>query len=191
MNIYILCGHPFRKSFCGHLTDLYEQRALASGHNVRVQFLGEMKFDPILHMGYKDIQALESDLLQAQENILWCNHWVIIYPVWWGSVPALLKGFLDRTLHPGFAFKYRENSPWWDKYLKGRSAELIATSDAPGFWLNWMYRASDFRTLKTATLEFCGIKPVKTHRLDRVKHKNIEILVKEAEKKILSKITKA
>lgn len=65
MNIYILCGHTRRESFCGHLTDLYEQRALAKGHNVRVQFLGDVQFDPVLHQGYKDIQALEPDLLQA------------------------------------------------------------------------------------------------------------------------------
>jgi len=188
MNIYVLCGHPQRNSLCGHLAELYAQKAMARGHNVRVQFLDEMRFDPILHSGYKEIQALEPDLLQAQENILWCKHWVIVYPVWWGSLPALLKGFLDRTMHPGFAFKYRENSYMWDKYLMGRSAELIATSDAPPQWLSLMYHSSDFRTLKNATLSFCGLRPIKTRRIARVKYKTREQLLKEAEKKIFDKI---
>ncbi len=188
MNVYILCGHPDSQSLCAHLTQMYMHCALLKGHSVKVQYLGQMHFDPVLHHGYKDIQFLEPDLIKAQENILWCNHWVIVYPVWWGSLPALLKGFLDRTLHPGFAFKYRENSIWWDKFLTGRSAELIATSDAPGFWLNWTYRASDFKTLKTATLEFCGVKPVKTRRIDRVKHKSPEALMQEMERRVLQKI---
>lgn len=182
MKIYILCGHPDKNSLCGYLTKFYYEKALEKGHEVKVQYLSDMQFDPVLHLGYRVIQPLEPDLLAAQENIRWCKHWVIIYPVWWGSLPALLKGFLDRTLHPGFAFKYRENLPWWDRYLTGRSAELIATSDAPALWLNLKYRASDFRTLKTATLEFCGIKPVKTRRIDRVKFKPKEQLQKEAEK---------
>ena len=47
--------------------------------------------------------------------------------------PALMKGFLDRVLLPGFAFKKREGSVWWDKYLTGKTARLICTLDQPGW----------------------------------------------------------
>lgn len=176
MNIYILSGHPDRDSLSGHIAESYHRAAIEKGHQVRIQHLGDMTFDPVLHRGYKAIQALEPDLIQAQENIRWCSHWVIVYPMWWGSLPALLKGFLDRALHPGFAFKYHDKGPGWDKLLKGRSAEIIPTSDAPCFWLRLAYHSSDFRTLRNATLSFCGFSPVKARRITRVKYKTPERL---------------
>jgi NAD(P)H dehydrogenase (quinone) len=169
MNIYILLAHPDEFSFNGQLADAYQKAMLQKGHQVRRQNLGSMHFDPILWKGYAIIQELEQDLRQAQENILWCQKWVIIYPVWWGSVPALFKGFLDRTLLPDFAFRYHKKDPFWDRYLTKRSAHVITTSDAPSIWLWWQYGNSDIRAIKNVTLEFCGIKPVKVTRIGRVK----------------------
>ena len=97
----------------------------------------------------------------AQELIQWANHLVWLYPVWWGGLPALLKGFLDRVFLPGFAFKKRENSVWWDKLLTGKSARIISTLDQPP-WYYWLiYRAPSHRAMKQCTLEFCGITPVR------------------------------
>lgn len=87
----------------GALADAYEETARQKGHEVRRQNLGDLRFDPILWHGYQKVQELEPDLLAAQASITWCDHWVIIYPIWWGSVPALLKGFFDRALYSGFA----------------------------------------------------------------------------------------
>lgn len=172
MKIYILLAHPNNESFNGSLADSYEKAAKNKGHEVRRQNLGEMKFDPILWKGYNEIQELEPDLKQAQENILWCNKWVIFYPVWWGSVPAIFKGFLDRILFTGFAYRYHKNDLWWDKLLKGRSADIISTCNSPRWWIWWTYRNSDFNTIKRATLEFCGITPVKLIRIARLKYLN-------------------
>lgn len=169
MKIYILLGHPDSDSFNGCIADAYYETAKAKGHEVRIQKLGDMQFDPILWKGYKQLQVLEPDLKTAQENILWCNKWLIIYPIWWGSVPAILKGFLDRTLYSGFAYKYHEKDPLWDKLLRGRSAEIITTCDAPWWWIWWQYRNSDLGTVKNATLEFCGFSPVKVTRISRVR----------------------
>ncbi len=174
MNIYVLLAHPDKDSFNGHLADTYCEGARAKGHDVRLQHLGEMRFDPILWKGLKVIQQLEPDLLQAQENITWCDRWVIVYPMWWGSVPALFKGFLDRTLHPGFAYKYHAKGPWWDKLLKGRSAHLITTCDSPSIYAWWQYRNSDLNAVKQATLKFCGIGPVQVTRFDRVRFSDEE-----------------
>jgi putative NADPH-quinone reductase len=170
MRIYILLAHPDSQSFNGALADAYQKACLQKGIEVRRQNLGEMHFDPILWKGYKDIQALEPDLEEAQRNILWCEKWVIFYPVWWGSVPALLKGFFDRALHPGFAFTYHEHDPMWDKLLKGRSAHVISTCDSPWWWIWIMYRSSDKHMMRNATLGFCGFKPVKFTQFGRLKH---------------------
>lgn len=188
MNIYILLAHPDKETFNGRLADAYEQQAILKGHNVRRQNIGEMRYDPVLWKGYKVIQALEPDLMQAQENILWCNKWVIIYPVWMGSVPAVFKGFLDRAMLPGFAFHYHDKDPFWDKLLKGKSAEVIATSDAPGLWLWMKYHNSDKNTIKNAVLSFCGFSPVKFARIGRMKYLD-ERQRANALKKITKKIS--
>lgn len=170
MKVYIILGHPDKHSFNGKIADAYEQHALALGHEVRRQNLGDLGFDPVLRHGYQRIQELEADLVEAKEHITWCGHLVIIYPMWWGSFPALLKGFFDRVFYPGFAFKYHDNDPFWDKLLKGRSAYVIATSDAPVWWLWWKYRNSDLHTMREAILEFCGFSPVTFRRIGRVKY---------------------
>lgn len=171
MKIYILLGHPLNESYNGSIAEAYADRARRAGHEVRMQKLGEMSFNPNLFMGYNEVQALEPDLLEAQQNIIWCEKWVIIYPVWWGSMPAILKGFFDRTLLPGFAFKYHTKGPYWDKLLKGRTAELIVTSDSPSFWLRLKYRNSDIRSIKTATLWFCGFSNIRTYRISSLRDK--------------------
>ena len=169
MRIYVLLGHPKTQSFNGALADAYVEQARSAGHEVRRQNLGELQFDPVLWNGYDGIQPLEPDLLAAQENITWCEHWVVFYPIWWGSVPAVLKGFFDRTLYSGFAYHYHDNDPMWDGLLKGRSAQIFTTSDAPNLWTLLAYRNGDLSTVKNATLKFCGIHPVKVTRFDRMK----------------------
>jgi len=182
MKIYLLLGHPDKDSLNGEIAEAYCRAATEKGHEVRIQRVGEMIFDPILWKGYKLIQELEPDLKQAQENITWCDKWVIVFPMWWGNLPALLKGFLDRVLHPGFAFKYHDRDPLWDKFLKGKSAELISTSDGPWWWNWWQYSNCDLTALKTATLGFCGVSPVKTTRISSVRFLNNQQLQQKIQK---------
>jgi NAD(P)H dehydrogenase (quinone) len=170
MRIYVLLAHPDTDSFNGAIADAYCAAATAAGHEVRRQNLGELDFDPILHHGYRRVQPLENDLIAAQANLSWCERWVIIYPVWWGNVPALLKGFFDRTLYSEFAYRYHDDDPFWDKLLKGREGHIITTCDAPSAYLWVQYRNADINAVRNATMEFCGIKPVKVTRIDRVKY---------------------
>lgn len=158
--ILVILGHSSQHTLCGALAQAYVEGAEASGHDVRRIDLGELSFDPILHEGYAKIQPLEPDLLEAQEAISWAQHIVFVYPTWWGAPPALMKGFLDRTLLPGYAFKFREGSLMADGLLAGRSAHLIVTMDTPPWYYRWIYRMPGHNQMKRTTLEFCGIKPV-------------------------------
>jgi len=167
--VLIVLGHPNKESFCGALAASYREGAAAAGAEIRELNIGDLDFETILRLGYKEIQELEPDLVAAQDSIKWADHIVWVYPIWWGTMPALLKGFLDRTFLPGFAFKYRENSPWWDKYLTGRSARMIVTMDAPPIYDSLMYFGGGRRTMKKAVLEFCGIKPVGVTTIGSVK----------------------
>lgn len=169
MRTLILLGHPDKKSLCAGLADNYEKGAREKGGDVMRLNVSDLSFNSNLRQGYKVIQNLEPDLVEAQRLIKWASHIVIIYPVWWGSVPAIFKGFIDRVFLPGFAFKYRENSPMWDKLLSGKSGRLIVTSDAPAWWLYLTYFHPSVNMMKKAVLEFCGVTPVTVMSFDSVK----------------------
>lgn len=160
-NITVILGHPDSNSYCGALATNYVQAAEAEGHSVRYFKLGEIAFDASMHHGYNKRQELEPGLKEIQDAITWAKHLVLIYPVWWGSMPALLKGLFDRVLLPGYAFKYRENSQLWDRLLAGRSAHVFVTMDTPPWYYRWIYKMPGHHQIKKTILEFCGIKPVK------------------------------
>ena len=160
-NILIINGHPDKESFCFALSESYKMGAYKTNTNVKLIHLIDLKFNPILTYGYRKISELEPDLVQMQQDILWADHLVFVYPNWWSTVPALLKGLIDRIFVPGFAFKYRENSLFWDKLLKGKTARLIVTMDTPK-WYYWLInKNSGHNAMKIGILEFCGIKPVR------------------------------
>lgn len=157
----VILGHPDSNSYCGSLAQSYEQTASKNGHEVKLFKLGELEFDPILHHGHNKRQELEPDLVMAREAIQWASHVVFVYPIWWGSIPALLKGFFDRTFLPGYAFSYRKDSVWWNRLLAGRSADLIVTMDTPPWYYRWIYKMPGHNQMKITILEWCGIKPIK------------------------------
>lgn len=183
MRTLIILGHPDKKSLCSALADSYEKGAREKGGDVMRINLSDLSFNSNLRNGYRLAQNLEPDLVEAQNQIKWANHIVIIFPVWWGSVPALLKGFLDRVLLPGFAFKYREHSSNWDKLLSGKKARLIVTSDSPSWWLYLHYFHPAVNMMKKSVLEFCGVSPVTVMSFDSIKEaseKRIEGLLYKA-----------
>jgi putative NADPH-quinone reductase len=158
----VILGHPSRTSFCAALADIYFQSAKNAGHEVRVLSLGELAFDPVLHHGYTETQALEPDLLSAQSDILWATHLTFIFPIWWGGIPALMKGFIDRVFLPGFAFKYRAGKAFPDKLLQGRTAHVLVTLDTPPWYYRWLYRMPAIHQMRSTTLALCGIKTTQT-----------------------------
>jgi putative NADPH-quinone reductase len=167
--ILVILGHSSPDSWCGALADAYAAGAREAGHEVRLLRLSELKFDPILRDGHQGTQGLEPDLVEAQQSILWAQHLVVIYPTWWGTMPALLKGFVDRTFTPGFAFRHHDDSRRWERLLSGRSAHLLVTMDTPPWYYRLIYMGVGHRAMKTAILKFCGIRPVKVTSIGPVK----------------------
>ena len=134
--ILVLLGHPDWDSMCGYLATRYEEAAIVAGHEIRRVNIGEMQFDPILYKGYKTIQELEPDLLLLQIDFKWADHIVVLYPNWWSTMPAKLKGLFDRFFLPGFAFKMNKGSliGTWKKLLKGKTGRIIITMDNHPFF---------------------------------------------------------
>ncbi|MFM6927571.1 MAG: NAD(P)H-dependent oxidoreductase [Bdellovibrio sp.] len=176
--ILVINGHPNDESLCASLAVSYTKGAQQEGHEVKLVHLAQLSFDPILHKGYLKIQDLEPDLVETQKDILWAEHLVFVFPIWWGTIPALLKGFLDRVFLPGFAFKYHKNDSFWDKLLAGRTGRLILTTDAPWWWNAVVYWNPAIRMMKNAVLEFCGVKPVGVTQFDQVKNRKPEEIQK-------------
>ncbi|WP_394994867.1 NAD(P)H-dependent oxidoreductase [Emticicia sp.] len=158
----LIQGHPDSESFNFALYEAYKKGAIASGTDIKEIIVRDLVFNPNLQFGYRKRIELELDLLDSIEKIKWAEHLVLFYPVWWGSVPALFKGFIDRIFLPGIVFEKRENSVWWDKLLTGKTGHIISTLDQPAwyYWLN--YGRPSYHAMKRMTLNFVGIKPVRT-----------------------------
>lgn len=184
--IVIINGHPNPDSFNFGVAEEYKKTALANGNQVDEIVLTQMDFDPILRYGFQKRMDLEPDLLEAWDKIIWADHLVWIHPVWWGGMPALMKGFIDRLFLPGMAFKYRENSNWWDKLLTGKTARIITSLDQPSWYYRWINGRPSINQLKKTVLEFCGIKVTGITYLEMIRNSD-----ETKRKKLLEKVTKA
>jgi NAD(P)H dehydrogenase (quinone) len=156
--VLIIAAHPSQQTFGAALAKRYADSAQQAGHTVQLMHLDQLAFDPVLHAGYRTIQPLETDLQSAQTAIQWAEHITFVYPVWWGSVPARLKGFIDRVFLPGFAFKYQQGKNFPDKLLAGRTAHLLVTMDTPGWFFKWGFREPAIAQMTKPTLGLCGIR---------------------------------
>ncbi len=160
-HILIIAAHPGThesESLGSAMAQAYADSAMQANHEVRQLQLTQMAFDPVLHLGYKQTQALEPCLQQAQTDIRWADELVFVFPIWWGGMPALLKGFLDRVLLPGFAFRYEPEGAGLTPLLKGKTARLIITMDTPRWIDRWFYGSPVVRQMRYPVLRFCGIK---------------------------------
>lgn len=167
--IVIINGHPNADSFNFALVKAYIDGAKQSGAEIRAITIANLDFNPNLQFGYSKRMDLEPDLLEAWEMILWADHLVWVHPVWWGGLPAITKGFIDRLFLPGMAFKYRPDSVFLDRLLKGKTAHIITTMDQPGWYYHLVYGRPSVNQLKKSTLQFCGVSPVKVTYIGIVK----------------------
>ena len=172
--ILIINGHPNPQSFNYGLAEAYKKGALSAGAQVKEIVIANLQFNPSLQHGYQKRTELEPDLLQAWEAIQWADHMVWVHPVWWGGLPAITKGFIDRLFLPGFAFQYRENSVWWDKLLTSKTAHIITTLDQPS-WYYWLaFNEPSVNQLKKSTLGFCGVKTNKVTYVGPIRNSTAE-----------------
>jgi putative NADPH-quinone reductase len=172
--IVIINGHPDKKSYNFALANAYKFGAEKSGAEIKEIVIGDLKFNPNLQFGYRKRTELEPDLLTAQETLKWADHIVWVYPVWWGSVPAIMKGFLDRVLLPGYAFKKREGSLWWDKYFTGKTSRVICTLDQPPWYYRWFNGSPSHTAMKKLTMQFIGVKSVKITSIGPIRLSKVE-----------------
>ncbi len=163
--IVIIQGHPdtHTRHFGHALADEYAKGAEDSGFEVRRVEVAELDF-PLLRRkeDFEKSEVLPVALVPAVEAIRWANHVVIIYPLWLGSMPALLKAFLEQVFRPGVAFEYQPSGGMSRKLLTGKSARIVVTMGMPAFAYRWVFLAHSLKSLQRNILGFCGIRPVKS-----------------------------
>lgn len=159
--VLIINGHPNPKSYNFALADSYAKGALQSHAKLERIDIAHLDFNPNLEQGYQSNTPMEPDLVNAIEKLKKAEHLVWIFPMWWYGYPAIMKGFIDRTFLPNIAFKF-EGKPFPKQLFKGKTARIILTSDTPQWYNRWFMKQPTIHQLKKGTLEFCGIKPVKT-----------------------------
>jgi putative NADPH-quinone reductase len=164
--IFVLNGHPAASSLSKAMSEAYAQAAKTAGHEVRIMHLHDLDFDMDYGFaGYANNKPLEPDLENFQANVDWAQHVVLTTPMWWGGLPAKLKGLIDRAFLPGWAFDTRTLKMGMPApMLKGRTARAIVTSDTPNLFFGLLYRKALFRQIKGQIFHFVGLKPTKiTH----------------------------
>lgn len=134
MNILYINGHPNPESFHASIETAYTS-AVQSKHTVAVLSLGKETFDPVLRYGYAKRMKEDAFITKSQELVLWADHIVFAFPLWWGDVPALMKGWIERVFAPGVT--YHSEGVKSTHLLKGKTSDIIVTSRGvrPIYWL--------------------------------------------------------
>jgi len=159
--IVLIDGHPDAGSFCAVLAQAYVEGAREASRDIATIVVRDLLFDPILRFGYRQEQPLEPDLLAAQETIRAATHVVWVAPMWWGGLPGLLKGFLDRTFIRGFSHRFDPARRIPVKLLTGRSATLIYTQSSPWLYTLLVHGDHFWRMVRKSVFEFVGFAPAR------------------------------
>lgn len=167
--IVVINGHPSQTSFNHSLVHKYLEAVIQFDVQVELIEIGQLNFDPNLKFGYEKRMGLEYDLLESWKKIINADHLVWIFPVWWGGLPAITKGFIDRLFLPSMAFSYYNNSNRIRGNLQNKTARIVTTLDQSGLTYKWYFGEPSTRQLKQATLQFCGVKKVKTDYIGSIR----------------------
>lgn len=160
--VLIVQGHPDPRGghLCHALADAYAAGAEESHHTVRRIAVASLDF-PLLRTKADWETGTPCPAISAcQEDIVWADQLVIVYPLWMGGMPALLKGFLEQVLRPGFALRI-ESGGGWTKLLGGKAARIVITMGMPALVYRWYFGAHSLRSLKRSILGLCGIAPIR------------------------------
>ena len=161
--IALVQGHPDPVGgHYGHaLGDSYREGAAAGGHSVRSIIVARLGFPLVTGQDDWERGTPPDSIVEAQEVIRWAEHLVFLYPLWLGTMPALMKGFLEQALRPGFAVGPAQGRGVWRKLLTGRSARIVVTMGMPALVYRWYFRAHSLKSFERNVLAACGIAPVR------------------------------
>ncbi len=161
--ILLILGHPDpdTKRYGHVLANAYMSGAEEGGHEIRHIEVAKLDFPLLRTKEDFESGALLQAIQDSQSAIAWAEHLVVLYPLWLGTMPALLKAFFEQIFRPGFAFGETQANKMPEKLLTGKSARIVITMGMPAFIYRWYFGAHSLKSLERNILAFAGIKPVK------------------------------
>ncbi len=161
MKHLIIFTHLNPNSFTKAVTDEVEKVSSEKGHKIKTIDLYADKFNPVLE--FPDIQysfmngEAPDDVKAYQQQIEWADHLTFVYPLWWGHMPAMLKGFIDRIFSKGFAYTYDENGP--KGLLEGKTVHQFINTGNPNEVLrdSGLHEAIN-KVQQDGIFSFCGMQ---------------------------------
>lgn len=160
MKILLVQGHPDGggEHFCHALGSAYAEGARAAGHTLHQIDLGRTEVT-FLRSRSDWLEGTPPDWARAaQEAILWADHIVLIFPLWLGGMPAVVKAWLEQVFREGFAMRVGPRG--WERMLRHKSARLVVTMGGPAFYYRLYFGAHGTRQIKRSILGFSGVGPV-------------------------------
>lgn len=162
--ILIVQGHPdiARMHMCRTLAQAYAEGAAKAGHEVELVEPARLVF-PLLGSAAEWRHGTPPPrLVAAQDSIRRANHIVLLYPLWLGDMPAVLKGFLEQVVRPGFAMGSARSRLFGDGLLRGRSARLVVSTPMTAPMYRWLHGAHSVKLMRRSILGPAGIAPMRT-----------------------------
>jgi len=168
--ILIIQGHPDSQveHFAHALADAYQTGAQEAGHEVKRLVVADLDMPVLRRREDWECGAASESIRHSQDAIGWAEHLVLIYPLWLGAMPALLKAFLEQVLRPGFALGRAEPGKVGRPMLKGKSARIIITMGMPALVYRWYFGAHSLKSLERNVLGFCGVRPIRASLIGMV-----------------------
>lgn len=173
--VLLVVGHPDPnpERYCRALANAYAEAAEKAGHSVRRVDLASLDFPLLRTLDEFEHGTVPDSLREAAEAITWAEHLVFVFPLWLGTMPALLKAFLEQVMRPGTAFAYPENGSGFGKtLLGGRSARIVVTMGMPAFFYRLWFFGHGIAGMRRNILNFVGIKPVRETLIGMVGARN-------------------
>lgn len=160
--ITIIQGHPDHADnhLCHALAEAYRRGAESAGFEVRSIAVGSLTFPLIRNKEDFEHGERPDEIREAQSMIRTSDHLLIVYPLWLGTMPALLKGFLEQVFRYDFAFEPGPGGKF-KKLLQGRSARVVITMGMPAFAYRFYFGAHSLKSLERNILKFAGISPIR------------------------------
>lgn len=163
--ITLIQGHPNPDGshFVHELAAAYAQGARDAGHELHLIEVAKLDFPLLRDADDWATGTVPETLIEARHQILWADHLVIFFPLWMGSMPALLKGFLEQVLRKGGGSLGADpaKGKLGSKALDGKSARVIVTMRMPALVFRWYFFAHGLKSLERNILKFAGAGPIR------------------------------
>ena len=174
MRVLAVFCHPMRDSFTGEVLDSFAKGARDANHDVEIADLYREGFQPAMQAqdyAQFDNLPMPADVISEQKRFERCESFALVFPIWWWSFPAMLKGWIDRVFSAGWAFQLTTDAQGRQiepegSLLTDRKAVVLCCAGARNVCTEKYGTRDAFRhQIEVGTMEYCGVTDVTTHIL--------------------------